>query len=316
MLRRLDGHLRGCNSVKQAALPPCAFTEPSMPELISDDLEGAVPRESRKGHLDAGERRFRAEPRGIRPFSRRCLVLYTPDFRPNAVSRQYPARTTSAEPNRVGYDVRPSPSALSEWRNEPTPRQRRNIMARNNQKPTSQQHQAPDFLAWHVNDKGEKSFWNKVGAAGRTRTARASRSNSKSCPSTGASSCANRSTKRRGNNMTKAIPPLVTITQGILGTTVWAARSRRPNRSRPRSNPKIIADTWQATSMKLPRNQNRNALNPSEPCGNRCSKICAKTSRGIVNALKNCAVSGVRANRTTGRSRATSTPRSASRLRT
>lgn len=38
-------------------------------------------------------------------------------------------------------------------------------MARNNQKPTSQQHQAPDFLAWHVTDKGEKSFWNKVGAA-------------------------------------------------------------------------------------------------------------------------------------------------------
>ncbi|MFZ1725283.1 MAG: hypothetical protein WBO29_08385 [Albidovulum sp.] len=38
-------------------------------------------------------------------------------------------------------------------------------MARNNQKPASQPHQAPDFLAWHVTDKGEKSFWNKVGAA-------------------------------------------------------------------------------------------------------------------------------------------------------
>lgn len=38
-------------------------------------------------------------------------------------------------------------------------------MARHNQKPTSQQPQAPDFLAWHVTDKGEKSFWNKVGAA-------------------------------------------------------------------------------------------------------------------------------------------------------
>ena len=24
---------------------------------------------------------------------------------------------------------------------------------------------APDFLAWHVTQKGEKSFWNKVGAA-------------------------------------------------------------------------------------------------------------------------------------------------------
>jgi len=24
---------------------------------------------------------------------------------------------------------------------------------------------APDYLAWHVIDKGEKSYWNKVGAA-------------------------------------------------------------------------------------------------------------------------------------------------------
>ena len=24
---------------------------------------------------------------------------------------------------------------------------------------------APDFLAWHVSQKGEKSYWNKVGAA-------------------------------------------------------------------------------------------------------------------------------------------------------
>ena len=24
---------------------------------------------------------------------------------------------------------------------------------------------APDFLAWHVTQKGEKSYWNKVGAA-------------------------------------------------------------------------------------------------------------------------------------------------------
>jgi hypothetical protein len=24
---------------------------------------------------------------------------------------------------------------------------------------------APDFIAWHVQQKGEKSFWNKVGAS-------------------------------------------------------------------------------------------------------------------------------------------------------
>ncbi|WP_306168657.1 hypothetical protein [Halomonas sp. MMSF_3323] len=40
-------------------------------------------------------------------------------------------------------------------------------MARTNTKPVSQQPNAPDFLAWHVVDKGDKSFWNMVGAAWR-----------------------------------------------------------------------------------------------------------------------------------------------------
>jgi len=40
-------------------------------------------------------------------------------------------------------------------------------MARTNTKPANQQPNAPEFLAWHVTDKGEKSFWNKVGAAWR-----------------------------------------------------------------------------------------------------------------------------------------------------
>jgi hypothetical protein len=30
---------------------------------------------------------------------------------------------------------------------------------------TAQTLNAPDYLAWHVTQKGEKSFWNKVGAA-------------------------------------------------------------------------------------------------------------------------------------------------------
>ncbi|QFT93379.1 hypothetical protein FIU86_11055 [Roseovarius sp. THAF9] len=38
-------------------------------------------------------------------------------------------------------------------------------MARTNTKPANQQRKAPAFLAWHVADNGEKSFWNKVGAA-------------------------------------------------------------------------------------------------------------------------------------------------------
>ena len=37
-------------------------------------------------------------------------------------------------------------------------------MTRENQA-TNQAPNAPDYLAWHVTQKGEKSFWNKVGAA-------------------------------------------------------------------------------------------------------------------------------------------------------
>ena len=39
-------------------------------------------------------------------------------------------------------------------------------MARNT-KPASFESKAPDFIAWHVVQKGEKSFWNKVGASWR-----------------------------------------------------------------------------------------------------------------------------------------------------
>lgn len=37
-------------------------------------------------------------------------------------------------------------------------------MARKNTEHTQSQN-APQFLAWHVTEKGEKSYWNKVGAA-------------------------------------------------------------------------------------------------------------------------------------------------------
>ena len=40
-------------------------------------------------------------------------------------------------------------------------------MARTQKKSETPQYNAPDFLAWHVIDKGEKSYWNKVGAAWR-----------------------------------------------------------------------------------------------------------------------------------------------------
>lgn len=38
-------------------------------------------------------------------------------------------------------------------------------MARITQTKTTQDPKAPDFLAWHVTQKGTKLFWNKVGAA-------------------------------------------------------------------------------------------------------------------------------------------------------
>lgn len=37
-------------------------------------------------------------------------------------------------------------------------------MAREKTNTTQQVPNAPDYLAWHVTQKGEKSFWNKVGA--------------------------------------------------------------------------------------------------------------------------------------------------------
>ena len=37
-------------------------------------------------------------------------------------------------------------------------------MARENHT-TNQATNAPDYLAWHVTQRGEKSYWNKVGAA-------------------------------------------------------------------------------------------------------------------------------------------------------
>ena len=30
---------------------------------------------------------------------------------------------------------------------------------------TEQETKAPDFIAWHIVQKGEKSYWNKVGAS-------------------------------------------------------------------------------------------------------------------------------------------------------
>ncbi len=38
-------------------------------------------------------------------------------------------------------------------------------MARTQKTPSTTEPKAPDFIAWHVAQKGEKSYWNKVGAS-------------------------------------------------------------------------------------------------------------------------------------------------------
>ena len=41
-------------------------------------------------------------------------------------------------------------------------------MARTSQAPapaTAPEPKAPDFIAWHVSNRGDKAFWTKVGAA-------------------------------------------------------------------------------------------------------------------------------------------------------
>jgi len=44
---------------------------------------------------------------------------------------------------------------------------------------------APDYLAWHVTQKGEKSFWNKVGAAWKHKDGRGYTLQLETCPING-----------------------------------------------------------------------------------------------------------------------------------
>lgn len=55
-------------------------------------------------------------------------------------------------------------------------------MARENE---TQQQNAPDCLAWHVTQKGEKAFWNKVGAAWMHRDGRGYTLQLETCPING-----------------------------------------------------------------------------------------------------------------------------------
>jgi hypothetical protein len=72
--------------------------------------------------------------------------------------RQFAALT------RVGHDTRPHSRGLSEGGNEPNRNERNYIMARTTTNATTEP-KTPAFQAWHVTNKGDDSFWTKVGAA-------------------------------------------------------------------------------------------------------------------------------------------------------
>ena len=57
-------------------------------------------------------------------------------------------------------------------------------MARENEN-TAKDPSAPDYLAWHVTNKGEKSYWNKVGAAWKHRDGRGYSLQLETCPING-----------------------------------------------------------------------------------------------------------------------------------
>jgi len=57
-------------------------------------------------------------------------------------------------------------------------------MARENTQNTQPQN-APDYLAWHVTQKGEKSYWNKVGAAWTHKDGRGYTLQLETCPING-----------------------------------------------------------------------------------------------------------------------------------
>ena len=65
---------------------------------------------------------------------------------------------------RVGHDARPFSRRLLEGGNEPNEHERKFIMARTSTT-TPVEPKTPAFQAWHVTNKGDDSFWTKVGAA-------------------------------------------------------------------------------------------------------------------------------------------------------
>ena len=57
-------------------------------------------------------------------------------------------------------------------------------MARNKNTNTQAQN-APEYLAWHVTEKGEKSYWNKVGAASSHKDGKGYTLQLETCPING-----------------------------------------------------------------------------------------------------------------------------------
>jgi hypothetical protein len=65
---------------------------------------------------------------------------------------------------RVGHDARRFARSLSEGGNEPKRNERKFVMARTSTTTATTEPKTPAFQAWHVTNKGDDSFWTKVGA--------------------------------------------------------------------------------------------------------------------------------------------------------
>ena len=81
---------------------------------------------------------------------------------PHAVSLQCPARASSLR-TRVEHEFCPWPCGPSVGATSHQTR-KEIIMARSNTAP-AQETNPPEFLAWHVANKGDKGFWTRIGAA-------------------------------------------------------------------------------------------------------------------------------------------------------
>lgn len=124
------------------------------------------------GRASGGRMRVSSSALSLRRVASQFLPVPAPRFKHpfltarGRASMSGPRRFPRPSPGftRVGHDARPVACGLSEGGNEPIRNERKFIMARATTT-ASTEPKAPAFQAWHVTNKGDNSFWTKVGAA-------------------------------------------------------------------------------------------------------------------------------------------------------